>query len=62
MTGIKGCAASADGICELDKFISAMEERNSEIDFAFDCLANYTVADPTLITDGRPPPSVRPTA
>ncbi|KAF8521507.1 phosphoglycerate mutase-like protein [Gautieria morchelliformis] len=61
LTGIKGCTASPDGLCELDTFISAMKERISEVDFAFDCLANYTIADPTQITDGRPPPSVRPT-
>lgn len=61
LTGIKGCKESSDGLCELDTFISAMKERISEVDFAFDCLANYTIADPTQITDGRPPPSVRPT-
>ncbi|KIJ40365.1 hypothetical protein M422DRAFT_173669, partial [Sphaerobolus stellatus SS14] len=60
LTGVKGCKSSQDGLCPLDTFIAAMKERIEEVDFDFDCLANYTIADPTKITDGRPPPSVRP--
>jgi len=60
LTGIKGCKADPNGLCELPAFISAMQERIGEIDWAFDCLANYTITDPAGIIDGRPPASVRP--
>ncbi|KZT40083.1 phosphoglycerate mutase-like protein [Sistotremastrum suecicum HHB10207 ss-3] len=60
LTGVKGCTADKNGLCKLSTFISAMKERVDEIDWAFDCLANYTVADPASIVDGRPPVGVRP--
>lgn len=60
LTGIKGCKADKNGLCELGPFITAMRERIGEIDWAFDCLANYTVPNPAGIVDGRPPASVHP--
>ncbi|KII93818.1 hypothetical protein PLICRDRAFT_36062 [Plicaturopsis crispa FD-325 SS-3] len=59
LTGIKGCKANDDGLCELPAFISGIQERISEVDYAFDCQANYTVPDPDNIVDGRYPPSLR---
>jgi hypothetical protein len=60
LTGVKGCKFDENGLCELGTFVSAMKERIGEIDWAFDCLANYTVADPASIVNGRPPASVLP--
>ncbi|KAH8112806.1 phosphoglycerate mutase-like protein [Phellopilus nigrolimitatus] len=60
LTGIAGCQEDKDGLCELGTFIDAMKTRLGEVDFAFDCFGNYTIPEPDLITDGRPPASVRP--
>jgi len=59
MTGIKGCKEDKNGLCDLSTFISSMHERIEEVDFAFDCNANYTFPNPDNITDGRYPPSLR---
>lgn len=59
MTGIKGCKEEKNGLCDISIFISAMQERIGEVDFAFDCYANYSVPDPDTITDGRYPVSLR---
>ncbi|TFY81484.1 hypothetical protein EWM64_g2529 [Hericium alpestre] len=59
LTGIKGCKADRNGLCELSSFISGMKARIAEVDFQFDCYANYTVPDPDNITDGRFPPTLR---
>ncbi|KAH7890476.1 histidine phosphatase superfamily [Phlebopus sp. FC_14] len=55
MTGINGCEDDSNGLCSLPSFVSAMHRRIAEIDFAFDCFANYTMPDPDHITDGRYP-------
>ena len=55
LTGIIGCPENENGLCPLSTFISAMQRRLSEVDFALDCLGNYMVPDPDLFTDGRPP-------
>ncbi|KAI5121929.1 hypothetical protein M0805_000258 [Coniferiporia weirii] len=60
LTGMIACSEDKDGLCPLDTYIAALQTRVSEVDFAFDCFGNYTVPDPDLITDGRPPASVRP--
>ena len=59
-TGVSGCPADADGLCPIDTYVDALRTRVEEVDFAFDCTGNYTVPDPDLITDGRPPADQRP--
>lgn len=61
LDGIQGCdTGDKDGKCELDTFVSGMQARIAEIDYQFDCYANYTVpADPNAITDGRYPDSLK---
>lgn len=61
-TGVAGCPEDADGLCPLPTYVAAMQQRNAEVDFAFDCLANYTVPAVTedAIVDGRPPVGERP--
>ncbi|KAG2369438.1 hypothetical protein BDR07DRAFT_1477047 [Suillus spraguei] len=55
LTGIHGCKEDPNGLCELPSFISGMQERIGEINFAYDCFANYTMPDPDTIIDGRYP-------
>ncbi|KAG0702010.1 histidine phosphatase superfamily [Suillus ampliporus] len=55
LTGIHGCTENADGLCALPSFISGMHERIGEINFAYDCFANYTMPNPDNIIDGRYP-------
>ncbi|KAJ8702460.1 hypothetical protein PTI98_001171 [Pleurotus ostreatus] len=59
LTGISGCTKSKDGLCELSAFVRGLQQRIAEIDFAFDCFANYTIPDPDTIVDGRFPPALR---
>jgi len=59
LTGVGGCPQDPNGLCPLDTYIAGMKQRIAEIDFQFDCFANYTVPDPDLITDGRFPPALR---
>lgn len=59
-TGVAGCGADVDGLCLLDTYISALQTRLGEVDFAFDCYGNYTVPNPDTVTDGRPPADQRP--
>ncbi|KAH7928511.1 phosphoglycerate mutase-like protein [Leucogyrophana mollusca] len=59
LTGIKGCTEDQNGLCPLPSFISGMQERIGQIDFDFDCFANYTMPDPDDITDGRYPAWMR---
>ncbi|KAJ4488333.1 phosphoglycerate mutase-like protein [Lentinula aciculospora] len=55
-SGIKGCGDDPDGLCELETFIAGMKQRIKEVDFVFDCFANYTfsLANDT-ITNGQFP-------
>ncbi|PPQ76281.1 hypothetical protein CVT24_009813 [Panaeolus cyanescens] len=55
LSGIKGCKANKDGLCELPAFIAAMKQRITEIDFQAGCFGNYTVPDPNNIVNGQPP-------
>ncbi|OBZ79577.1 3-phytase B [Grifola frondosa] len=53
LTGIAHCAEDKDGLCALGDFVQGMKERIAEVDFAYDCFANYTVPVPDTIIDGR---------
>ncbi|KZV73339.1 phosphoglycerate mutase-like protein [Peniophora sp. CONT] len=59
LTGVRGCAEDKNGLCELNAYIEGTKARIAEVDFAFDCFANYTVPDPDLILDGRFPQSLK---
>jgi hypothetical protein len=59
LTGVQGCKANSDGLCDLKTYIAAMQKRIKEVDFNFDCFGNYTVPDPDLITDGQFPLNLR---
>ena len=53
LTGLAHCPKDKDGLCAVEDFVSGMKERIAEIDFAYDCFANYTVPWPDPIVDGR---------
>lgn len=53
LTGIAHCSENKDGLCPLSDFLKGMEQRIAEVDWNFDCTANYTFPVPDLITDGR---------
>ncbi|KAJ7181340.1 phosphoglycerate mutase-like protein [Mycena crocata] len=55
LTGIKGCHRNSNGLCPLPTFIAGMQQRIAEVDFAFDCFANYTMPNPDCITTGQYP-------
>ncbi|KAK7468777.1 hypothetical protein VKT23_003278 [Stygiomarasmius scandens] len=55
LTGISGCVEDENGLCELDIFTSGMKQRIEEIDFNFDCFANYSIPIPDNVVDGRFP-------
>ncbi|KAG2150125.1 histidine phosphatase superfamily [Suillus cothurnatus] len=55
LTGIHGCMEDSNGLCTLPSFISGMQERIGEINYAHDCFANYTMPNPDNIIDGRYP-------
>ena len=59
MTGVQGCKEDKDGLCELEAYIEGTKARIAEIDFDFDCFANYTVPDPDLVVDGRFPDALK---
>ena len=60
LTGIQGCTADSNGLCTMDAFVNAMKKQIRDVDFAFDCFANFSVPIPDNIIDGRPPASIRP--
>ncbi|KAI7491218.1 phosphoglycerate mutase-like protein [Hortaea werneckii] len=49
-----GCPADPDGLCPFDTMIDVLQSRASEIDFQYDCFANYT-AEPGGDYNGRAP-------
>jgi hypothetical protein len=51
-----GCEANADGLCSFDTVVEALQKRSAEIDFDYDCFANYT-ASPGVDYNGRAPRS-----
>ncbi|KAI0302587.1 histidine phosphatase superfamily [Russula brevipes] len=57
LTGVKGCKANKDGLCDLPTYINGTQERIAEVDYQFDCFGNYSIPIPDTIVDGRPPPS-----
>ena len=54
-----GCPEDEQGLCAFDTVVSVLQDRIAEIDFDYDCFANYTVPDPDLIVDGRASPFVK---
>ena len=56
MTGIKGCKDDKNGLCDL---VSSIQERIGEVDFAFDCFANYTFPNPDNIINGMGVPFIK---
>jgi len=54
LTGIKHCETpNKDGLCLLDNFIKGMQQRIEEVNFLYDCFADYPVPYPDLLTNGR---------
>ncbi|KAI0652160.1 phosphoglycerate mutase-like protein [Trametes meyenii] len=53
LTGIAHCSENKDGLCAVADFVKGMKERIAEVDYEYDCFANYTVPWPDTITDGR---------
>ncbi|KAI0756702.1 phosphoglycerate mutase-like protein [Daedaleopsis nitida] len=53
LTGLAHCAANKNGLCAMDSFAKGLKERITEIDFKYDCFANYTAPWPDPIIDGR---------
>ena len=39
-----GCPVDRDGLCAFDTVIDVLQKRSREIDFDYDCFANYTAA------------------
>ncbi|KAI1078615.1 phosphoglycerate mutase-like protein [Whalleya microplaca] len=39
-----GCAADPDGLCSFDNVVEVLKDRINEIDFDYDCFANYTAS------------------
>lgn len=52
LTGIRGCNKDRDGLCEFDPFVSSMRELIGSVDFAYDCNADYDIAEE--VTNGQP--------
>ncbi|OCH96218.1 phosphoglycerate mutase-like protein [Obba rivulosa] len=54
LTGIAHCEeANKFGLCPTANFIQGMQQRIAEVDYNFDCFANYTLAMPDTLTNGR---------
>ncbi|KAI6907485.1 phosphoglycerate mutase-like protein [Hortaea werneckii] len=49
-----GCPDDSDGLCPFDTMLSVLQARAREIDFEYDCFANYT-AVPGVNYNGRAP-------
>lgn len=49
-----GCPVNKDGLCSFDSVVSILQQRIQEIDFDYDCYANYT-APPGMDYNGRAP-------
>ena len=59
LTGINGCKENSKGLCPIGTFINAMKTRIGEIDYAFDCLANYSIPIPDMIVNGQAPEDLK---
>ncbi|TBU34598.1 phosphoglycerate mutase-like protein [Dichomitus squalens] len=53
LTGVSHCTENKDGLCLVDSFVQGLQERIAEVDFQYDCFANYTAGFPDNIIDGR---------
>ncbi|KAH7396289.1 histidine phosphatase superfamily [Pyrenochaeta sp. MPI-SDFR-AT-0127] len=53
-TSYPGCPADPNGLCSFDNVVSVLQKRSAEIDFDYDCFANYT-ASPGVDYNGRAP-------
>ncbi|KAL5380963.1 hypothetical protein DPSP01_007495 [Paraphaeosphaeria sporulosa] len=51
-----GCPEDPNGLCSFDNVVSVLKNRSSEINFNYDCFANYT-ASPGMDYNGRAPSS-----
>jgi len=51
-----GCPANPHGLCSFDNVVSVLQKRSAEIDFNYDCFANYT-AQAGVDYNGRAPRS-----
>lgn len=51
-----GCSTDPNGLCSFDNVVSVLEKRIDEIDFNYDCFANYT-AKAGVNYNGRAPRS-----
>ncbi|GAA6021193.1 hypothetical protein JCM10207_008350 [Rhodosporidiobolus poonsookiae] len=51
----KGCNEDPNGLCAFDTVVEVLKERINEIDFDYDCNANYTVPTYGQVTNGRAP-------
>lgn len=49
-----GCPADPGGLCPFDTVVPILVKRMDEIDFNYDCFANYT-ASPGVDYNGRAP-------
>lgn len=49
-----GCPQDKDGLCSFDNVVEVLKRRSEEIDFEYDCLANYT-ASAGVNYNGRAP-------
>jgi NADH:ubiquinone oxidoreductase subunit B-like Fe-S oxidoreductase len=51
-----GCKPDPDGLCSFDNVVSVLQKRLNEIDYEYDCFANYT-AKAGVNYNGRAPKS-----
>ena len=54
ITNYPGCPKDSNGLCAFDTVVSALQKRSAEIDYNYDCFANYT-ATPGQDYNGRAP-------
>jgi hypothetical protein len=40
----EGCTSDPNGLCAFDTVVSVLQKRIAEIDFDYDCFANYTAS------------------
>lgn len=55
-TSYSGCPEDANGLCSFDTVVDVLQKRSAEIDFDYDCFANYT-AEAGKDYNGRAPRS-----
>ena len=51
LTGVSHCMENKDGLCLLGNFVRGTKERIAEVDFKYNCAANYTAGFPDNIID-----------